>query len=176
MSEILKKISSYNIFINLFPGVIFCLIVDKYLSYPLIQQDLLVSLFLYYFVGLVISRVGSLVIEPLLKIIGVLKYSDYKDYVAASKVDSKIDVLLETNNMYRSVTSLFLCILIAIGFNLVSNKYPIISELSMSITTIFLFLLFLFSYLKQTSYICKRVEIASVNKEDDDDGDKKEIY
>lgn len=172
MSEILKKLSSYNIFINLFPGVIFCLIVDKYLSYPLIQQDLLVSLFLYYFIGLVISRVGSLVIEPLLKIVGLLKYSDYKDYVVASKVDSKIDVLLETNNMYRSVTSLFFCISIVIGFKLVSEKYPIIFELSIPMTTIFLLFLFLFSYLKQTSYICKRVKMASVNK-GGEDGDKK---
>ncbi len=87
MDEIFKKISSYNLFNYLLPGIIFALLIQNFIGYKIIQKDIILGLFLYYFVGLVISRVGSLVVGPFLKWINFLNFSDYHDYMEACKLD-----------------------------------------------------------------------------------------
>ena len=77
MQGVLEKISSYNIFNFLLPGTIFAYSSDRFTNTTFIQDDLLIAVFVYYFLGLVVSRVGSLLIEPLLKITGFVRFSDY---------------------------------------------------------------------------------------------------
>lgn len=157
MEKILEKLSSYNIFNYLFPGVVFCVIADRYLSVPLLQDSIINGLFLYYFVGLVISRFGSITIEPILKILGIIKFADYPDFINAVKDDPKIELLSESNNMYRTVLSaLVILCLVVIGRQLVQDYPGLLVFLKYSILP-GLVLLFGFSYKKQTEYITKRV-------------------
>lgn len=58
MKEILEKVSSYNLFNYLLPGTVFVFVLSKISGYNFIQKDLLIGAFLYYFIGLVISRIG----------------------------------------------------------------------------------------------------------------------
>ena len=101
MVDLLSKISSYDLFNYLLTGIIFVILADSFTRYSFIQQDIAIGLFLYYFIGLVISRVGSLAIEPLLKRIAFLKFADYKDFISASEKDKKIELLSEVNNTYH---------------------------------------------------------------------------
>jgi len=158
MNDFLDKISSYNLFNYLFPGVVFCLIVDKYFSYTLIQDDIVVGVFLYYFVGLIISRIGSIIIEPILKKIGFVKFAEYKDFISASKNDPKIEVLSEINNMYRTIISLFISIGFVAIFETLKTKWPFIDTFSIEIIITVIIIMFLMAYKKQTDYVCKRVE------------------
>ena len=166
MKEVIDKLSSYNLFNNLLPGVIFCFFADEYLNYRLIQNDLLIGVFLYYFVGLVISRIGSLIAEPIMKFIGFIQYTNYNDYLRASNIDKKIDPLLETNNIFRSMFSLFICILSLFLLNIVLLNFPEIKKYENLIITIFLTTLFMASYIKQTSYIKKRIDAIKVSNEE----------
>jgi hypothetical protein len=158
MKDLLDKLSSYNIFNYLFPGVVFVVLARKLTSYNFIQQDILVGAFLYYFIGLVISRIGSIFIEPVLKFIKFLKFADYKRFVKASKADTRIDTLSEVNNMYRTICSLFLILIAINGFEWLSTKWLFLAERKIETLTVFLLLLFLFSYRKQTNYITKRID------------------
>jgi len=158
MNDFLNKISSYNLFNYLFPGIVFCLIADKYLSYSLIQNDIVIGVFLYYFVGLIISRVGSLIIEPLLKKVGFVRFSDYKDFISASKNDPKIEALSEVNNMYRTIVSLFFSLGLITTFEELKSKWVLIDTYTIEILILVAIVMFLLAYKKQTNYICKRVE------------------
>ena len=60
MKDILSKLSSYNLFNYLFPGILFVIVIGKVTHYSLIQQDVIIGVFLYYFIGLVVSRFGSI--------------------------------------------------------------------------------------------------------------------
>ena len=170
MEKILDKLSSYNIFNYLFPGVLFCVVADRYLAYPLLQNSIINGLFLYYFIGLVISRFGSIVVEPVLKKTGIIKFADYQDYIKASKDDSKIELLSESNNTYRTLLSalLILCV-IAIGAKLVQSEPRLLDFFKYSILPV-LVILFFFSYKKQTEYITKR--ISAVKNSSNQDGTK----
>lgn len=158
MKDLLDKISSYNLFNYLLPGILFVAISKYVTDYNFIQDNEFVGAFFYYFIGMVISRFGSLFIEPFLKWTAFLKFSDYKDYVAASKKDEKIELFSEVNNTYRTIISLFLLLLVVRTYNHFQDIWDIPDNITILITIVSVLLLFLFSYRKQTSYITKRIE------------------
>lgn len=157
MKDILDKIGAYNLFNFLLPGVLFTVVLERLTQYSITQENLVSGAFVYYFVGLVISRFGSLVIEPFLKKISFLRFTSYADFVSASKNDPKIELLSQDNNMYRTFIALFAILIIAKAYELVSVRLPILNEQGVVIVVVVLFVGFLFSYRKQTSYITNRI-------------------
>jgi hypothetical protein len=131
MNTLLEKLSSYNLLNNLLPGVVFCYVTTEITGYKLVQKNVLIGLFLYYTIGLIIGRIGSLFIEPILKHFSPV--SKYDDFVNASKIDKKIELLSETNNIYRTITSLIVALFITKGYNSLEircdvfskNRYPV---------------------------------------------------
>ena len=157
MKDLIEKLSSYNLFNYLFPGVIFAVISEKMTSYSFLQDDIIVGVFVYYFIGLVVSRFGSLFLEPALKKIEFLKFADYNDFVSASRVDQKIELLSEVNNMYRTISSLFALLIILKIYDWIENFYPPLKDYGSVLLTFLLLTVFLLSYRKQTSYVTKRI-------------------
>lgn len=156
--KIIEKISSYNIFNYLFPGVIFSHALKKIYGIDILTSNTLSNLFIYYFAGLIISRIGSLFIGSFLDVIRVTKKAPYKEYIEASKIDSKIDLLSEVNNMYRTLISLFISLISIKWYLKLENKVKFIEKNHLEILLILLTLLFVFSYRKQTSFIRKRIK------------------
>jgi len=159
MNELLSKLSSYNVFNYLLPGVVFAFLASEMFHYPLPQRDILTVAFLCYFLGLVVTRFGSLVIEPLLKKLSFVEFAEYKDFVTASNKDSKLEVLSEVNNTYRTLASLFsLLLLLKLYFALEEKFVPQLRAWDATILGMLLLLMFLLSYRKQTSYITSRIK------------------
>ncbi len=157
MKDLLDKLSSYNIFNYLFPGVLFAAIGELLTSYSLLHNDVVIGAFLYYFYGIIISRIGSLLIEPFLKWIDIIQFEPYEDFVAASKIDNDLKVLSESNNMYRTLISVCMCALFLKALEFLANIFPIPSEYSFTIAICFLAVLFIYSYRKQTNFMRKRI-------------------
>ena len=168
MEEILKKLSSYNIFNYLLPGVIFAFAVDAFTDIPVIQSDLLIGVFLYYFIGLVISRVGSLVVEAVLMRIGFVSKSDYESYVRAAEDDPLLPVLVEANNTYRTLSSLFIFIGGALLYDTFATSSAVFNQVAPYVALVLLFLLFVFAYRKQSRYITNRVNSHSGSDREND--------
>jgi hypothetical protein len=157
MNELLKKMSSYDIFNNLLPGILFVVLAKYITSYNFVQSDIILGLFLYYFIGLVISRIGSLFVEWLLKKIKFIKYCDHKDFATAQKQDKKIDTLLESNNMYRTFIAMEVLLLLLKLYELFTAKFQICDTATKIGLSLVILVLFLLSYRKQTKYIVKQV-------------------
>ena len=158
MEDIVTKISSYNVLNYLLPGTVFAASVNTFTPYSLTQNDIVLSVFVYYFLGLVISRIGSIVIEPTLKWMRFVKFAEYKAFVRASKEDSAITGLSETNNVYRTFCALFL-ILTAFAVLDTLISLSLLAPVAALWPALALFLaLFLFAYRKQTKYIVRRVD------------------
>jgi hypothetical protein len=157
MKELLDKLSSYNIFNYLLPGVIFSVLAEHLTRFKFIPDDIVVAVFVFYFVGQIVSRIGSLVIDPALKKISFVKFADYPDYIKASKKDTLIESLSEVNNSYRTYISLFLLLIILKAYDFLAAMYSPIGQGAPYVLIIGLLVLFLFSYRKQTQYVAKRV-------------------
>ena len=151
MSELLHKLSTYNIFNYLFPGVVFVISLNRYAKIDLVVDDVILGMFLYYFFGLVLSRIGSILIEPVLRCTRIIRFADYPRFVRASKLDDKIELLSEVNNMHRTIIAM-LGVLLVISICNGSATWQLILGLVSSI------ILFILSYRKQTSFITKRID------------------
>ena len=158
LKEDVDKISSYNIFNYLLPGILFPYLLKELVGYDLIQDNILIGVFLYYFIGLVISRFGSIFIEPLLKKIKFVKFANYKDFVSASKKDNKIELLSEVNNTYRTLLSMLLLLVVCRLYIYVKSRFNLSNDFTLMLVITFLVIIFLYSYRKQTNYITKRIE------------------
>ena len=172
MEEIIKsifdKISSYNIFNNLFPGVIFCSVSTKVTRFNFATDNIFEQFFVWYFIGMIISRIGSIFVEGTLKKIrfknkSYLVFADYKQYIAASEAKHFIATLSETNNTYRTIIALLFCLgsvyfYDAFWFDWIAGKCAIGNKLVIVFVGSFLIHLFIKSYKKQTDYVRKQVE------------------
>ena len=158
MDDLISKLSSYNILNYLFPGVLFVVLLNKTTDLNLIQESLFEGVFLYYFIGMLINRFGSLVIEPIMKKIVVFEAPER--FKQASKIDPKIDIYSETNNMFRSIASVLLLLL---AFILLDKFNALILWhiwwVKLLIIAVF-FVTLVLSYKKQCETIVSRIKIA----------------
>lgn len=158
MKELLDKISSYNIFNYLLPGIVFTAWFSQLYDLTLNNINVVLDAFICYFFGLVVSRFGSIVIEPIIKFFKIVKYDSYSRFIKASKKDEKLDVLSETNNMYRTFIALFCLIGLIYCYSWIESKLSWLEDLRMLITIILLIVLFLLSFKKQTKFINDRIK------------------
>ena len=157
MKAVVEKLSAYSIFGYLLPGSLFVILGERLTSFSLIQRSWIVGIVLYYFIGLVISRVGSLIVKPVLERIGFVKDAPYEDYVEDSKSDSKIDILSTQNNLFRTLCAM---VMMLIGLKIGEKVIGILpwgADVYDFIMLAGLFVLFLFSYRKQAQEVVRRV-------------------
>lgn len=168
LKQIADKISSYNIFNNLYPGIVFCYLLKFMFNINILSDNWFERLIIFYFTGMGLSRFGSLIIEPLMKKIKIrqkalLWYAPYKDYEIASNSDKLIPILSEVNNTYRTLVACFACaivvkLLIMINDKFIQLEYNILLEFKDWLILFFFLSLFAISYVKQTGYVRRRVE------------------
>lgn len=174
IQKLTEKITSYNIFNNLLPGIVFCYLIERFSNITLTTNKLLEDFFIYYFIGIVISRIGSLFIKWFLEKIGIvqpkspiLNPTSYENYIEASKSDSFLKILNETNNTYRTLIALFTSILAIVLYEhllsdtlhtLITIKFGLNMKIVLLIILCaFLIFLFTLSYKKQSQFIESRV-------------------
>ncbi len=158
MKDLFDKLTTYNIFNYLFPGILFVVIANAITDYNLILENNFLGAFLYYFIGMTISRFGSVIIEPALKKLKFIKFREYKDFVNASKQDTKIELFSEINNTYRTINSMLLLLLLLKLYNFCAENFRIENHIALVILTVSITTLYMFSYRKQTNYISKRID------------------
>ena len=78
-------------------------------GYTLVVEkvDVYEKLFIYYFIGLIINRIGSLFLEPLLRKLEIIKFADYSKFLKAEENNNKIHTFVLVNNMDRSFVIVF---------------------------------------------------------------------
>ena len=161
MESLLEKLSSYNILNNLIPGAFFAFFWNQLDLYKIELSGVVESLFVYYLLGMIISRIGSLVVEELFKKWKLIKYTDKHRYIEAVNKDSRIADLLETSNMYRTCAALFLTLSVAKGYALLAIQFSIPKWITVIMVALILLVLFSTSFIKQTRHIVSRVDIAT---------------
>ena len=67
MEKLAEKLDSYDILNNLLPGIVLDFLLEKILGINLVNGNMVENLFVFYFIGMIVSRIGSLVLEPICK-------------------------------------------------------------------------------------------------------------
>ena len=157
MSELLEKLSTYNLFNYLLPGVVFSVLADNFTKYNFVHDEIIIAVFIFYFVGLVISRFGSVIIEPILKKIKFVEFAEYKEYLKTAETDDDLKTLSEVNNSYRTYCAVFFVLGLLKLFELISAQFTWVDEAAPFLLITIVLVMFLFAYRKQTKYIYKRI-------------------
>lgn len=152
------KISNYNILNNLIPGAILCVVFKYLVGYDFMNVGTLELIVIFYFAGMINSRIGSLILEPILKKIKWVTFRDHHYFVEAEQKDKKINSLVEVNNIYRSMISIaFTSLIVKLYYVGVEQQWDF-GNVSEWILLVALLLLFAFAYKKQTKYIVSRID------------------
>ena len=157
-SKIVDKLSAYQFFNYFFPGVLFNCCVEQIMSYKIVPDAILYRVFVYYITGMILSRLGSTIIEPLYKKACFVVYAKYKNFLEASVNDSKLDILVLENNTYRTLIATFISLLLLFLIDQIQwlhDKYQ--HPISIAIYMFLLVLLFSLSFRKQTDFIRRKV-------------------
>lgn len=158
LAALLGRISNYNILNNLIPGAILCVVFKYLVGYDFMNVSTLELIVIFYFAGMINSRIGSLILEPILKIIKWVTFRDHHNFVEAEQKDKKINSLVEVNNIYRSMISVaFTALLVKLYYVGVEQQWEF-GNVSEWILLLAMLVLFAFAYKKQTKYIVSRID------------------
>lgn len=159
MTAILEKISNYNLFNYLLPGILYTIISSRYANLNIPQENLWEFLCAAYFFGLTISRVGSIVIAPGLKKLPCQPQEcTYQDFLNTSEKDPMINLLSSERNVYRNIIALGLTSLATIGVSRIITAFQVPEIITVISTIVILTLLFIGAYIKQSKFIIKRIK------------------
>ena len=146
MENFLNKIETYNILNFLFPGIIFASILTSLIEKNIYSSSLMIAVFEYYFTGLVLSRIGSVVINPILEKIKVIKKENYKSFICKEEKDKKIEILQREANQYRTFVATFVCLFLVEIYNCIFVDLSKVNNIIYFIGLIILFTLSIISY------------------------------
>ena len=166
IEKILEKLAAYEIINNIIPGAIYVVLTDRLTRFSVQIENVFSNLVIYFFVGVVIGRIGSLIIEPILrhktkKGRAVIKFAPYDEFVTAEKLDKtgRLKELSAINNMYRVLTSTMFCLFITIIIGYLWDSVIVkFKNWILPIVIFALMIVFVFSYRKQTDYVKKRIK------------------
>lgn len=163
MSELVEKISAYDLLNALIPGGILVYFMGLLGYFDISNTNIFFLCILAYVLGVVGSRVGSNILEPLAIKSRKIQHK-YEAYMSAQKNDEKLAALTAVSNMYRSLAgSLVVLGLLSLG-TLVPEMYHCWLLVMYGIMS---FVLFVASWIKQERYIAKRIEIGEGDSYDD---------
>lgn len=160
MENILQILGTYEIFTNFIPGAIFTFLNRNILFLGIGEESEGIYLVpMIYFIGVIINRVGSIVLEPILRKTGIVSFSDYDDFLKAQEFEekkkkSKLFMLSRVSNLYRSFASMILCNIILRSINSANNVCTFLRNAAFYHGGEWLlFVLFVLSYRKQVRFI-----------------------
>lgn len=152
MNEFLKslseKLSAYQLFNFIYPGAVFLGILS-YKGVPLgMLKEIWWFLLASYFLGMTISRFGSIVIESICLKFGWIEKYDIKRYADNIAKNSFTAILLELTNIYRTI-----CLMGILLFLCTIFKYQQDDKCCMLFIEGLFVLLFGVSFVKQHHYL-----------------------
>lgn len=160
--NLLEKISSYELPNMIIPGALMCGLLCWVLHIELEVISSVIGIIIFlassYIFGLLASRAGSVIIEPIVKkcFRKQIKRASYEDFCYAESQDAKITILAQYRDLYRTMVVVGIYALVILAFEATQSSSSIIDALAwMSICCIAVFFL---AYKKQSTYVTKRVK------------------
>lgn len=155
MNELIEKISAYDLLNSLIPGGALVYFMGLLGYFDISNVNIFFLCIFAYILGVVGSRVGSIILEPVAIRFKKIHH-DYGAYTSAQRSDEKLATLTAISNMYRSLAgSLVVLVLLFLG-----SFVPVMYRCELLIAYgILCFVLFLASWIKQERYIAERIRI-----------------
>ena len=161
INSFLARLTKYEWLNRLLPGVFF-VVLSKELKCPMLSPENWVeSLGVYILWGELASRVGALVVEPLLRLARVVRFAEYPDYQDYQKANKEYcDMLLTNANFARTLCALGLLLLAMRLIVLLPScgHFACVAFGWRDVAVLVWVVLFLFAYCRQVNFLVERIE------------------
>ena len=155
VNSLFNRLSSYQILAILLPGASLLGYMKFYLSIEIkVDENVWWFLLSSYVTGVILSRIGSVVIEGIMKKFSYIKKYDVQRYLIKRKDDDLVETLLSFANLYRSYCAVFLTLPVV---SLLKGFRPD-EHCAMYLFYLLLLILFVISFCKQYGYFCDSVD------------------
>lgn len=149
------KLDAYNLFANLVPGAALTYALH-YSGFPSPSPDEALAFLLVSFVaGVTANRLGSLLLDPLLRRWKFIKPKDYHSFLMREKADRKLDALVANSGLYRTFFTAGIIYLAAVI--IAPLVTPIGGKALLLIFVVAGMAVFLFAFRKEDGYIHSRI-------------------
>ena len=172
MNSFIEKLDSYQLVTNLLPGAFWGIAIKFFLGISLPVENIGEEILVYYFMGFVINRIGSLFVQPILRKLRFIKEAPYPEYLKAAKVDEKINTLSTTNNFFRSTLTCFILLPIVKLLQVLIEYVGLIEKCWKGCSIVFLIILFTLAYRKQTDIVRIRSEVVNCQLRKEEESNK----
>ena len=156
----LEKLDAYDLIANLVPGAALTYALH-FSRFPTPAPEEWAAFLLVAFVaGVTTNRLGSLVLDPLLRRFGFLNRKNYTLFVESEKADRKLETLVANHGLYRTF---FMAGVIYLSLLAVSRLFPAIATADQAVFVTFVLAgmtVFLFAFQKEDRYIHDRIQAA----------------
>lgn len=166
MESILQNISEYRLLNNLIPGGFFVGVLAWAAGWASSEVNFIFIIAISYVAGVILSRLGSLVVEPVAEKVFKVEFVSHEDYCRAEKLYPRLLVMNSENGIFRTFVAVSACLLLGapiIGlFGMGDGRALSLLVIASAISVV----VFMLAYIKQTSYIVGRVksELATAPK------------
>lgn len=167
-----EHISAFEVFGTLVPGLILAVALDElFFQHALSGGGIFRLIIIAYCLGIIASRLGSLLSDCLSSRLGVTRrISYYNDFIRAEKRDAKVDILQSVSNLYRTLMGA--CLIVAYCSCARALRHvagQVVVDVAIDVLTIgLLTLLFLLSWRKQERYVEQRARVQAGDQEADE--------
>ena len=149
INSLFNKLSAYQLLSLMLPGASLLGTLKFIFTIDIkVNENIWWFLLASYVVGIILSRIGSLLIEEVFKKMGFIKGYNVGNYIAKRKEDDMVETLLSFANLYRSFCALSIVLIIVTmvkGYGFCDYWHYFLLE-------VLLLLLFAFSFCKQYNY------------------------
>jgi hypothetical protein len=155
-----EKLDAYDVVANLVPGaaLTYALHFSKFPTPA--PADWAAFLLVAFVAGVTTNRLGSLVLDPVLRRLKFLNPKDYDSFVASERADKKLETLVANHGLYRTFfTAGLIYLILVVG----SHWFPSVASSNQLAFTLFVIggmIVFLFAFRKEDGYIHTRIEAA----------------
>lgn len=150
LKDVIDKLSSYNLFNYLFPGCVFIIILDKTTDLlPYSFEFSLRDVILIYFIGLIVSRIGSLIIEGALNFFLDIGKIDMQELLEKLIKNIKFEIIFEAMNMYRTLAANLILLSLLTIIDLILHCFNCVISILVAFSEMSLSVLFTIAYCKQ---------------------------
>jgi hypothetical protein len=154
--RVFDKLDAYNLVANLVPGAALTYALH-YSDFPTPPPDKLGAFLLVAFVaGVTANRLGSLILDPLLRRSNFLKRKDYRSFLMREKKDQKLDALVANSGLYRTFFTAGFIYLVALASRRLTSNLE--TQTMFTLFVIGGMAVFLFALKKEDGYIHSRIE------------------
>jgi hypothetical protein len=152
------KLDAYNLVANLVPGAALVYALD-YSGFPTPDPNSLGSFLVVSFVvGVMTNRLGSLIVDPVLRKLKFLHQKDYISFVSAENGSDKLETLVANAGLYRTFFTAGAVYFVLIFSQKIVRKFEL-DELSVfCFITLIGMVVSLFAFQKEDGYIHKRIK------------------